>query len=174
MAEHRNNLEGVVEVLSHIVDKFDPDGTDMFFTRGVLPIKKCKNPKVLMKKLKAVRFEGMSNMEKALSEVLRDYEMRLDNKVGLRQKLADFIGTSGRWRPRSIYVLTDGLWQPGLDVRSVIKNMIEKLKQHGIAAKHQIGIQFIRFGDDLNARDLLDYLDDGLGLDLCVYLISPK
>ncbi|KAL6717939.1 hypothetical protein ACLMJK_004024 [Lecanora helva] len=168
MASHRNNLEGVVEVLSHIVAEFDPDGLDMFFTKSGSPIRKCKSPKTLMRRLKSSHFEGMSNMARGLSEVLRDYEFRLDNKVGLRQKMSDRIGTSGRWRPRNIYVLTDGLWQPGVDVRSVIEAMIEKLKQHGLAVKHQIGIQFIRFGNDLDAEQLLNYLDDHLDLDLDV------
>ena len=155
-------MEGVLEVLGYMVKNLDPDGVDMFFTQSGSPVRACKRLEKLLQPLRRANFSGVSNMALALGRLLDEYETRLDN-----QKLK----ASNRYRRRNIYVMTDGIWQPGCDVSIVITTMINKLIEHGKAKKYQMGIQFIRFGDDHGAKVLLKRLDDRLGLAMYVCLI---
>ena len=170
MATYRSEVEGVLEVLGYMVTKLDPDGVDMFFTTSNISIKRCKDPQSLLRKLKAASFNGNSNMELRLGRLLHDYEMRLDNQKNSIRKISNVFRSLDLHRRRNIYVLTDGLWQPGCNVVAVIGSMVDKLEQQHIAHKHQIGIQFIRFGDNQDAKVLLRHLDDELDLGLCVSL----
>lgn len=70
---------------------------------------------------------------------------------------------SHKVRRKVIYVLTDGCWQPQSDIRGHIRDLVATLEEYKSSSK-QIGVQFIQFGNDEDARNLLETYDYGLGL----------
>ena len=156
-------------MLGYIAKKLDPDGVDLIFTTSGSPVLGCKHSRQLLQHLKAAKFNGLSNMAASLGRLLQEYQTRLDRDSSMHSGFMNRSKASDRYRRRNFYVLTDGLWQPESDVRSVIQAMILSLKRHGIAQKHQMGIQFIRFGNDSEGKRRLKELDDNIGSDLCVF-----
>jgi hypothetical protein len=63
----------------------------------------------------------------------------------------------------NLYILTDGSWchQPGFD--NPIRSIVQKLEELN-KSEDQIGVQFIRFGNDKKGKEMLEYLDARLGL----------
>lgn len=65
-------------------------------------------------------------------------------------------------RPLSIYILTDGVWQPEGEPDQLIKDVASVLASNQVPQTH-VGIQFIRFGEDEACRARLERLDRGGG-----------
>ena len=68
-------------------------------------------------------------------------------------------------RKLSLYVLTDGVWETRADLQQVIRTLVDNLIQHNHTNK-QIGIQFIRFGNDDRGIKRLERLDSGLNVQM--------
>jgi len=62
-----------------------------------------------------------------------------------------------------VYVLTDGAWSKGSDAKTPIESLVNTLVRLE-KQRYQVGIQFIRFGNDPDGQRMLKYLDSGLGL----------
>ena len=56
---------------------------DIFFITSDTPVKRCKKSKKLMRHIRDALFDGDSEMSLKLGELLRDYQMRLDNQRSL-------------------------------------------------------------------------------------------
>jgi hypothetical protein len=65
----------------------------------------------------------------------------------------------------NIYVLTDGCWENACTGENQIRNLVDELVKLKLT-KDQVGIQFIRFGNDQRGLERLSYLDSGLGAGL--------
>ncbi|KAL8718572.1 MAG: hypothetical protein Q9225_004302 [Loekoesia sp. 1 TL-2023] len=101
-------------------------------------------------------------MRWSLQNILREHINRFGTLVSLSKSLFARQSQQQPQRPLSLYVLTNGKWQPA-DVGGFIKDMIQSMKAKGCPKEH-VGIQFIRFGEDQASIDKLDELDHGLGL----------
>jgi len=108
---------------------------------------------------KSIRF--LANKPKGLTNIRIRFDSIIDgyiegfNKSWFKRKIKPI-------RSMNIYVLTNGIWQPNIDLAPPIKRLLAKLGEHG---KYQVGIQFISFGRDTEALTRLNKIDDDLGLD---------
>ena len=164
MDQHKPKMKEVLEVLGYMAKGCDPDGVDLFFTMSDHSVRQCKKSTKLLEKFEAVEFGGKSDMGARLDYLVREYKARLYGQRNERQNQFERFLTPNN-RGLSIYVLTDGLWQPGSDVPAAIKHMVDKMQEYNLQ-KHHMGIQFIRFGEDPGAIARLEHLDTGLGLDM--------
>ncbi len=163
MGAFRNEAEMVIKALGYMVKNFDPDGMDMFFTQSEKEVRKSKKTEILVKAPKAVNFCGLSDMRSQLAAITEDYKSNVTGKKD--SWLSRILPKSSKLRRLSLYVLTDGNWQPGCDLKPTIQSMVKKLMEHDLIEK-QVAIQFIRFGHRPESILELERLDADLGLPL--------
>ncbi len=158
MGRHWKEVRDVFAHLAYIVKDTDPDGIELLFTMSSdKHISRRTTPFLAV--LDGKRPQGDSNIRSPLSEVLKEYQERLKG-----QKTSLWLR---RRQPRrqTLYVFTDGIWQPDCDVTEIIKHLVDCLKEHNLY-REQFGIQFIRFGDDTEGVKRLEHLDSGLKLSM--------
>ncbi|KAL9620221.1 MAG: hypothetical protein Q9160_005230 [Pyrenula sp. 1 TL-2023] len=166
MKQHWPQLQSLYANLIYLVKKkkLDPNGSELQFIMSD-EHKEAKDTSDLVQIVARVgrQLRGESNFAARLDDIWDSYKKRLDNK----RKPA---------RPISLYVLTDGLWQPGNWQRNMVARVIQRMVEHleAIRAKEKmIGIQFIRFGDHEVGKERLRWLDAelkpalGLARDIC-------
>ena len=93
---------------------------------------------------------GLSDLYPRIHDIFSDYKKNLERK--------SFLETSFR-RPMSLYILTDGNWQSQRDTEECIAELVRALD---MGDQYQVGIEFIRFGNDGEGRARLEHLDDSL------------
>ncbi len=154
----------VLELLWAMVAKHDPDGAELYITTDMKALKP-KTDYRMLQELDKRAAKDAPDMRHCFAHIIENYQ----NQFGT----SNFISRLRHWKatpakgPRklSLYVLTDGIWQMKTDLRQVIRTLVEHLIQHKLTNK-QIGIQFIRFGNDERGMKRLEKLDSGLDLDL--------
>ncbi|KAF4981161.1 hypothetical protein FZEAL_2995 [Fusarium zealandicum] len=144
MSPHMDNVAKTARVIGYVAKTADNDGMDLYFASDTTKSRTCKSSTAVeaaIRKAKAV--EGSCNMQRCLVDILEPVWKKLE-----------------RGMSASIYVYTDGVWEPGEDqVKSVIKEAIRRLsKAHKPAIT--LMFQFIQFGEDAKGTERLEYLDD--------------
>lgn len=162
MFNHKPDVRLVVEVCGYQVKRLALNGIEMFFTMSDKSVSHCKKTRILLEALEATLFFSKSSMTSRLEHILREHESYLhgQKKKEISSLLQGFV----------VYILTDGMWQPGNPVSGVIKNFDDRLKERG-PPEHPIGIQFIQFGDDPGATKMLEDLRTGCSLDRSVKVL---
>jgi hypothetical protein len=158
MAKYWQELTSLVGVLAYIVKSGDPDGIEMYYTISDKSIK-SKDSSVLVKSVQRTKPQGVSDIGMGLAAILGQYNLKLEKTLGSTAVTAvDDI------RPLSLYVLTDGAWQPDSDAETPIKDVVRNLLKQRKLNKKQVGIQFIRFGNNPASIAKLRKLDDEITL----------
>jgi hypothetical protein len=163
MLTHWDDVQAVFGVLAKIVKSADPDGIDLHFLASDASYNSKRlwggnSSSKLVNHVKRQRqkISGTSNITYRLDSILGPYITSLTNAFSLRRGVSV--------RPLNLYVLTDGIWEPGCDPSSTIKKLVDKLVEFQYPKdSKQIGIQFISFGNDRDALKKLENLDDNLG-----------
>lgn len=157
MNNHWKDVKSLLYVLAYLVKELDDDGLDMSFTISSQE-KKFTHASKAVAYLDAMHPNGLANINMRLSKLLTRYVNELEhpprNRFSLRTRQSPI-------KPLSLYIFTDGIWQPGYDGVPPIEALIEKLTALRLP-KEQVGIQFIRFGDSPEGIKRLEYLDSGL------------
>jgi hypothetical protein len=157
MNKHWEDVKSLLYVLAYLVKELDDDGLNMSFTISSQE-KKFNHASKAVAYLDAMYPKGFANINMRLSKLLMRYVNDLEhpprNRLGLRTR-------QGSVKPLSLYIFTDGIWQPGCDGVPPIEALIEKLTALQLP-KEQVGIQFIRFGNSEEGIKRLEYLDSGL------------
>jgi hypothetical protein len=149
MRQHWKAAMTLSEALACVIKNFELDnnGVDLHFTVNKCPRRNLRRTRTFAKALKRVETSTVSsNLSRRLGELLDAYSRGL---------------TPGRTaKGMQIYVLTDGEWQRDTyqDVEREIKDFIQKLDR-ARQPHYNVGIQFIRFGDDENNKSKLERLD---------------
>ncbi|KAG8532872.1 uncharacterized protein KY384_002750 [Bacidia gigantensis] len=173
MAEHSAQVREVVELLFYMVEHKDPDGVDLYFSAITPKRFKVKNKKQILDALDdhpSVRENP--EIRHRLASILGHYKTKFGQRQ-LLDKVTHWNATPSRGpRKLSLYVLTDGVWQPDTDLVLEIQDMVDHLEQHKLRDK-QIGIQFIQFGNDPIGTARLRHLDQGLNLKLDIIDTTP-
>jgi hypothetical protein len=157
MKQHWKDVKSLLYVLAYLVKKLDGDELDMSFTISSQETK-FKDASKAVAYLDAMRPNGLANINVRLSNLLRKYVNDLEDPPRHWFRLHT---RQGSIKPLSLYIFTDGIWQPGHDGVPPIEALIEKLTALRLP-KEQVGIQFIRFGDSEEGIKRLEYLDSGL------------
>ena|SRR6266516_6876753 len=165
MIPHWDEAKRLLDTLAYIVKDSDPNGIDLYFT--ITPGKETKKHttdllQVTEKRRPPHISSRVTNIYSRLGFILGDYEEKLRGAAKSGSSIPFFKKSV---RPMNLYVFTDGLWQPSSDAETPIKSLVDTLEKLK-SPMAQVGIQFIRFGNDseeLHAR--LERLDSGLGLE---------
>jgi hypothetical protein len=156
MRDHWDDVVSLFSVFAYFAKKYDKNGLEMYFTVSEDKEHFDKTTPAVSH-LKYMTQKSPSIIDIRLSEILRDYQSRLDRqngRKGSRWSLSDPV------KQLSLYVFTDGAW-PGCDAVAPVVAMVEKLQELKLP-KQQVGIQFVRFGNDPVGIRRLEYLDSGL------------
>ncbi|KAF5628942.1 serine threonine kinase [Fusarium sp. NRRL 52700] len=131
-------------VISYVAKEADNDGMEVYAASRTFygPIK-CKNSTEVEAAID--RFEtvqGTCKLRKCLDNIL-DRVLRKES-----------------FKPTSIYILTDGIWEPGEDqVKFAVNRAIKFLIDHQRPSS-AIMFQFVQFGDDQKGKERMRKLDD--------------
>ncbi|KAL8865807.1 MAG: hypothetical protein Q9174_006683 [Haloplaca sp. 1 TL-2023] len=167
MAQHRKQVGDVLELLATLIQPYDPDGLDLYFSTESAPLKP-KTPRNCLQYLTERRAKGRPDFRQRFAAIVEKYQSRFGKRNMSLNKLMHFKSTPSHGpRPLSLYVLTDGIWDPKCDLITEVRSLVASLLKHEYANKY-VGIQFIRFGDDPEGKKRLKTLDAKLGLDLDV------
>ena len=174
MSTHRNEVKMVLELLWAMVARHDPDGAELYITTDMKALKP-KTDYRMLQELDKRPAKDAPDMSHCFAQIIEKYQNQFGTR-NITSKLRHWKATPAKGpRKLSLYVLTDAVWQMRTDLRQVIRTLVDHLIQHKLTNK-QIGIQFIRFGNDDRGIKRLEQLDWGLGLDLyvlCVHLQPP-
>lgn len=166
MVQHRDQVRRVLELLSYMTQSYDPDGLDLCFSTESGKHKPKDNEQML-RYFDERPAHGLPDMRERFASIIEQYQARF-GKRNILSKLLHFDSTPTIGPRRlTLYVLTDGVWQPGCTLVTEIKRLVSLLQEHRLPNKH-IGIQFIRFGNNAEGKRRLQKLDSGLGLELYV------
>ncbi|CCT63239.1 uncharacterized protein FFUJ_00135 [Fusarium fujikuroi IMI 58289] len=144
MEEHKPKAMRTARVISYVAKIADDNGMEVFAASETTKKPQvCTNSTKVEKAIKKMKtVQGKCNMHKCLNDILSQVLM------------------PGQFRPTSIYIYTDGVWEPGEDrVKLLISKAIDFLHRHGHKSP-ALMFQFIRFGNDPTGIERLDYLDN--------------
>ncbi|KAM0494684.1 hypothetical protein ACHAP8_008554 [Fusarium lateritium] len=144
MKEHKQNVVRTARVVSYVAKVADNDGMELYAAseaaRTPLKCKKSSQIETAIANMKTV--SGTCDMQRCLNLILE--RVLVGNKV----------------KPTSIYVYTDGIWEPGADqVKFTIQRAIDYLIRCRQPSS-TLMFQFIQFGDNPQGRSRLQFLDD--------------
>jgi hypothetical protein len=144
MIGHKLEVSKMADLLVYALKGFDSDGIDMHLSvaRTKRTITKSSQ---LSQFLAKSSFMGQCNMAHCVGQIFEAYKEKISKKA------KDL-------KPASIYILTDAIWQPRCEVDTQITDFVKFLVDQGQWSR-QIGIQFIRFGNDESSRLRLEALD---------------
>jgi len=167
MRQHWSEVINLLDSLAYLVKKFDRNGMDLYFTHSDTKVHAKKSRKLVetvrkhQPPLAIPGRERYTDIDASLGNLLEQYRKRIQ-KYGDRRRSAPFHCDV---KKMIVYVFTDGQWQPHSDqsIERTLRLLVETLKRY-LRRPKQIGVQFIQFGDDNDARKCLEWLDNGLGL----------
>ena len=164
MRPQRRQVEAVVELLSTLTQPYDPDGLDLYLTTESSKLRP-KTPEKFLQYLRERPANGIPDFRQRFAKIIENYQSKF-GKSNYRKKLMHPSSTPSRNpRPLSLYVLTDGVWDPKCTLITEIQNLVALLQEYKLPNKY-VGIQFIRFGNDRDGKKRLKKLDSQLGLQL--------
>ncbi|KAL8881305.1 MAG: hypothetical protein Q9198_001470 [Flavoplaca austrocitrina] len=157
MQPHRKEVEEVVELLSALTQPYDPDGLDLYFSTESTKLRP-NTPKKFLKYLKERPAHGKPDFRQRFAKITEDYQSRF-SKSNSWARLRHPNSTPSKCpRPLSLYVLTNGVWDPKCTLITEVKSLVALLQEHKYPNKY-VGIQFIRFGNDREGKKRLKTLD---------------
>lgn len=151
------------KALAYLVKGCDPNGIELYTTSRPGKPKKARKGTTdvlvgFLESLDKGSSAGDGNIEQSLGEIFTRVKSSLSpGRLSMRNQPCI-----------SVYILTDGLWggrETGSGVDVPIRSLVEEMKRNNLMRTH-VSVQFIRFGDDPQARRLLRSLDNDLGREL--------
>ena len=165
--------------LMYVVKAYDKNGVDLYFTVSRKEYNSKKSSE-LINYVPTKPSTAECDMEAQLGTILHGYADKLRshrNMSPLRPtSSSSFLRKKktaidhGGLDELNVYVLTAGIWQEQTNVRAPIEALVTTMMELNYP-KRQVGIQFIRFGNDPEAIETLQRLDDGLDLPMYVSLL---
>lgn len=168
MEPHKEQVKNVLELLSSLTARYDPNGLDLYFTTEPKKRYRPTSNRRVLKLFDERPPHGLADMRACFASIMEPYQARFGQRNTFSRILHPNSTPPKGPRKCSLYILTDGVWDPECDLITEIKTLVAGLQREGMPSKH-VGIQFIRFGDDAKAIERLERLDSGLRLEVCVY-----
>ncbi|KAH7409344.1 kinase-like domain-containing protein [Cadophora sp. MPI-SDFR-AT-0126] len=157
MKAHWEEVTILVGILAYMVKPFDANGLEMMYTISSSKSITSKNSSKLVTSLEKTKPAGMSDISIRLNSILEQYKSKIHEVYGAGSKVT--AKARSDVRPLTLYVLTDGVWQPKCDAETPIKNLVRKLLELKVSPK-QVGVQFIYFGNNPIGKARVTKLDD--------------
>lgn len=144
MRQYMKKVEETARVISYVAKAVDKDGMELYAASEIAKKpQKCKNSSQIEKAItKMPTVDGTCNMRGCLDTIL------------------DRVLVGRKVKPTSIYIYTDGVWEPGADqVKFSIKRAIDYLIKCGQPSS-TLMFQFVQFGSDTEGTGRLKFLDN--------------
>lgn len=161
MAPYWRDVQILTYIFASLLKPYDDDGMDVYFpsSESEAPLN-SKKVTPLMQSLFGHPTRNTSDIGSKLESLVTDY---IDKIEGRFPKTSRLSIRKPILKPLNVYVLTDGIWDSKSDAEKPITRLVNALEDHQRVQK-QVGIQFIFFGNDEQARQRLQRLDSDLGL----------
>ena len=156
MNPYWTDVRDLLDLLAYMVKRADPNRVDLCFAGSAVKHGEMKMTTSLLEIFDQKRPNGKQDMSARLSSIVSEYQKDLA-KINAPKSLFAKL-RSKETRPLSVYVFTDAVWQPVCHVSPVIKSLVSTLTQNNLH-KQQVGIQFIRFGNQRIGIERLEDLD---------------
>jgi hypothetical protein len=156
MASVWSDVKRVFETLSYVVKGMGPDGTELFFTDAYDTWRRRDTHDLVMY-LDKKTCRGVTNISHRLDLQLQTYRVRLYNEkkaIGVPVKKGKEVPPV---RPMSFYILTNGEWGPGPDVKVAIQTTVDFMQKEGFPPG-QVTIEFISFAQSAGAMQKINEL----------------
>ncbi|KAI4172942.1 MAG: hypothetical protein LQ343_003229 [Gyalolechia ehrenbergii] len=161
MARYQTQVKEIVELLGFMVTPYDDDGIELYLSCNEESAwyRKSRDVSKFLDQLDEVHLSdrpSQPNFALPFGKIIEKYQSRLTKKY-----FREHLGFDPkRPPPLSLYVITDGVWQPGCEiaVEKTIVGLVDLLEERHLT-NAQVGIQFIRVGDDANGERRLEKLD---------------
>ncbi|KAK7995766.1 hypothetical protein PG991_015233 [Apiospora marii] len=162
MREHKDHLYQTCRALIALATKVDPDRVEMVFTSN--PTNFIKDRPRLFKNGPNLLRAGPNHMvAKIRSHFEKSNTMNGTNMEAKMGQILTRVGESTK--ETSVYVMTDGVWEPStlpgggveFPIKTLVRHLIESSRNRAF-----ITLQFIRFGHDSVGAQRLRWLDDEL------------
>ncbi|KAK7993275.1 hypothetical protein PG989_006656 [Apiospora arundinis] len=155
MRRHKEFIIDISRALIAMARKVVPDRVEIVFT---------SNPAKFIKDKYYLLGRGPNHLVgKIRTHFSKSSTVNSTNMESRMGQILDQVGRSKK--PTSVYIMTDGVWQPssspagGLEVP--IRNLVGRLVQSS-RNRDFVTLQFIQFGHDLLGTERLRYLNDDL------------
>ncbi|KZT50428.1 hypothetical protein CALCODRAFT_504746 [Calocera cornea HHB12733] len=161
MADLWYEAKSALAEIATMAAKYDIDGVDIYFVNDRKQGIGLKTADAVIALFDSIEPAGQdSEIAGRLEEFLLPYLSRIE-----KYQQAVELGTAAhlqlqKVRPINFIILTDGV--PSDDPESVIVSAARRLDAQNFPLS-QVGIQFVQLGDDPEATEVLQHLDDGLG-----------
>ena len=157
MDDHWFEATKLLELLVKKAKGVDEDGMDLRFTTGNISLDNKDSASKFVESMKVARPKTRSkerahtDLRRSLGGILTDYASKMRHR-------------RGNVKDATVIILTDGVWA-GMEDKDSVADLINKflaqMKQYDYNFKHRpFSIQFIQFGNHLDATRRLKYLDD--------------
>ncbi|WWC92750.1 uncharacterized protein L201_007709 [Kwoniella dendrophila CBS 6074] len=152
-SEARQALMEVAEIAA----RYDENGVDIYFLNSKRVGKELKAAPEVEDLFRGLEPKGATPTGMRLESILREYMSKLERS----QTASPTSGTlsDASVKPMNLIVVTDGA--PTDDPESVLIACAKRLDR-GEYPLSQVGVQFLQIGNDSEAREALQELDDGL------------
>ncbi|KLO81247.1 uncharacterized protein LW93_4821 [Fusarium fujikuroi] len=144
MQQYRAKVTKTARVISYVAKAVDEDGMELYAASEI-----AKKPRIC---------KTSSQIEKAIARM-----PTVDGTCNMRgclDTILDRVLVGRKVKPTSIYVYTDGVWEPGVDqVKFSIKRAIDYLIKCGQPSS-TLMFQFVQFGSDTEGTGRLKFLDN--------------
>jgi len=139
--------------LCQVASQYDEDGIDCYFFNWPQPVLSANNPRMIMNTFDQINPRYRTPTAKALRVITEPYMQKLEaskNNPNLPKP-----------KPMNLLCLTDGAPDKGEEPDQLIIDIARRLDA-GRFPLSQFGIQFVQIGNDSEARESLEHLDDNL------------
>ncbi|KAL9589531.1 MAG: hypothetical protein Q9203_001667 [Teloschistes exilis] len=113
MSDHYEKARKVTELLAYLTERYDPDGLDLYFTTDTKKYRPKGNRQVLQF-FDEHHPRGLIDMRARFASILEPYQEQFGKMKGwILSKIIHPRSTPSKGPRRlSLYVLTDGVWDP--------------------------------------------------------------
>jgi len=137
--------------LCKVASQYDDDGIDCYFFNWPTPVLSANNPQMIMRTFDQINPRYRTPTAKALRVITEPYMRKLEAAKASGAKV----------KPMNLLCLTDGAPDKGEEPDNLIIDIAQRLDRIR-APLSQFGIQFVQIGNDSEAREALEHLDDNL------------
>ncbi|WRT69644.1 uncharacterized protein IL334_006633 [Kwoniella shivajii] len=142
--------------VAEIAARYDENGVDIYFLNSKRVGKELRAAHEVEDLFRGLEPKGATPTGMRLEAILRDYMAKLERSQTASRPESH---SSETVKPMNLIVVTDGA--PTDDPESVLISIAKRLDR-GEFPLSQVGVQFLQIGNDSEAREALQELDDGL------------
>ncbi|KAJ4136563.1 hypothetical protein NW768_004180 [Fusarium equiseti] len=144
MRQHMVQVKMAARVISYVAKTADYNGMEVYTASEA-----AKKPRICI---------TSSQIEKEIGK-MKTIEGKCDMGACLNHILDKILIDGKKVKPTSIYIYTDGAWEPRTNVEQPIYRAINHLIQNGQSTS-TLMLQFVQFGHDEKGTKHLRFLDD--------------